>query len=137
MNKSSSGVCVGAVVPISVEISAEARESVVAPIAAACCPPGVHGRRWRDPKVALDDACHNLFITKKLAAAITVELIHAELMEATVREMPRLVDSEALEATDNKSNSNYEEPLASAQRKRWLNSIDFNPAGPFCYLARR
>jgi hypothetical protein len=31
-------VCVGAVVPISVEISAEARESVVAPIAAACCP---------------------------------------------------------------------------------------------------
>ena len=56
-------------------------------------------------------------------------------MEVTVREMPHLVESEELEAADNKSNSNYEEPLASAQRKRWLNSIDFNPAGPFCYLA--
>ena len=56
-------------------------------------------------------------------------------MEVTVREMPHLVDSEELEATDNKSNSNYEEPLASAQRKRWLNSINFNPVGPFCYLA--
>jgi hypothetical protein len=56
-------------------------------------------------------------------------------MEVTVREMPHLVDREALEISDNKSNSNYEEPLASAQRKRWLNSIDFHPAGPFCYLA--
>lgn len=56
-------------------------------------------------------------------------------MEATVREMPQVVDNEALEVIDNKSNSNYEEPLASAQRKRWLNSSDFNPAGPFCSLA--
>jgi hypothetical protein len=56
-------------------------------------------------------------------------------MEATVREMSHLVDREAPEVGDNKSNSNYEEPLASAQRKRWLNSIDINPAGPFCEIA--
>jgi hypothetical protein len=47
-------------------------------------------------------------------------------MEATVREMPHIVDREALEARNNKINSIYEEPLASAQRKRWLNSIDTN-----------
>jgi hypothetical protein len=85
--------------------------------------------------VVAGDAWHNLFITKQLSTTVTVALIHAELMEVTVREMPHLVDSEELKAADNKSNSNYEEPLASAQRKRWLNSIDFNPAGPFCYLA--
>ena len=47
-------------------------------------------------------------------------------MEATVRELPHMVDREVLEASDNKFNSIYEEPLASAQRKRWLNSIDTN-----------
>ena len=125
----------GAVVPISVEISAEARESVVAPIAAACCPPGVHGRRWREIRVAIGAARHNLFITKQLPATVTVDSIHAELMEATVREMPHMVDSEVLEVSNNKINSLYEEPLASAQRKRWLNSIDFNPVGPFCAIA--
>jgi hypothetical protein len=44
-------------------------------------------------------------------------------MEATEREMPQLVDREVLAATDDKINSIYEEPLASAQRKRWLNSV--------------
>jgi hypothetical protein len=48
-------------------------------------------------------------------------------MEATVRETPQMVDREVLAVTDNKVNSIYEEPLASAQRKRWLNSIDINP----------
>ncbi len=47
-------------------------------------------------------------------------------MEATVREMPQMVDRKALEASSNKINGFYEEPLASAQRKRWLNSIDIN-----------
>ena len=47
-------------------------------------------------------------------------------MEVTVRKMPHIVDREALEARNNKINSIYEEPLASAQRKRWLNSIDTN-----------
>jgi len=56
-------------------------------------------------------------------------------MEATVREMPLMDDKEALEVSSNKINSLYEEPLASAQRKRWLNSIDFNPVGPFCAIA--
>ena len=56
-------------------------------------------------------------------------------MEATVREMPHMVDREVLEVSNNKINSLYEEPLASAQRKRWLNSIDFNPVGPFCAIA--
>ena len=55
-------------------------------------------------------------------------------MEATVREMPHMDDMEALEVCSNKINSLYEEPLASAQRKRWLNSIDFNPVGPFCAI---
>jgi hypothetical protein len=68
--------------------------------------------------------------------AHTIELILSELMEATLREMPRLVDREVLEVSNNKFNSFYEEPLASAQRKRWLNSIDFNPVGPFCAIAR-
>jgi hypothetical protein len=53
-------------------------------------------------------------------------------MEATVRETPLMDDKESLEVSNNKINSLYEEPLASAQRKRWLNSIDFNPVGPFC-----
>jgi hypothetical protein len=78
---------------------------------------------------------HNLFITKQLSATLTVGLILAELMEATVREMPPMVDREVLEVSNNKINSLYEEPLASAQRKRWLNSIDFNPVGPFCAIA--
>ena len=56
-------------------------------------------------------------------------------METTVREMPHVVDREVLEVSNNKINSLYEEPLASAQRKRWLNSIDFNPVGPFCAIA--
>ena len=45
-------------------------------------------------------------------------------MEATAREMPHLIDRGALEVNNNKINDIYEEPLASAQRKRWLNSID-------------
>jgi hypothetical protein len=81
------------------------------------------------------DDWHNLFITKQLSATLTVELILAELMEATVREMPHMVDREVLEVSNNKIDSLYEEPLASAQRKRWLNSIDFNPVGPFCAIA--
>ena len=97
--------------------------------------PGDQGRRWREIRVAIDDARHNLSITKQLSSTVTVALIHAELMEATMRELAYMVDSEALEAADNKINSIYEEPLASAQRKRWLNSIDFNPAGPFCAIA--
>ena len=84
------------------------------------------GRRWRKPRSAAGDDWHNLFITKQLSATVTVGLIIAELMEATVREMPHIVDREALEARNNKINSIYEEPLASAQRKRWLNSIDTN-----------
>jgi hypothetical protein len=84
------------------------------------------GRRWRKPRSAAGDDWHNLFITKQLSATVTVEFILAELMEATVREMPHIVDREALEARNNKINSIYEEPLASAQRKRWLNSIDTN-----------
>ena len=95
-----------------------------------------HYPEWSQT-VSDSTAGHNLFITKQLPATVTVDSIHDELMEATVREMPHLVDSEELEAIDNKSNSNYEEPLASAQRKRWLNSIDFNPVGPFCYLSCR
>ena len=79
---------------------------------------------------------HNLFITKQLSATLTVEFILGELMEATVREIPPMVDGEVLEVSNNKINSLYEEPLASAQRKRWLNSIDFNPLGPFCAIAR-
>ena len=47
-------------------------------------------------------------------------------MEATVREMPHILDREVLEVSNNKINRIYEEPLASAQRKRWLNSIDIN-----------
>ena len=93
------------------------------------------GRRWRQPWSAAGDDWHNLFITKQLSATLTVELILAELMEATVREMPHMVDREVLEVSNNKINSLYEEPLASAQRKRWLNSIDFNPVGPFCAIA--
>ena len=92
-------------------------------------------RRWRQPRSAAGDDWHNLFITKQLFATLTIELILADLMEATMREMPHLVDREVLEVTNNKFNSFYEEPLASAQRKRWLNSIDFNPAGPFCAIA--
>ena len=94
------------------------------------------GRRWRKPRSAVGDDWHNLFITKQLSATLTVELILAELMEAKVREMPHTVDREVLEVSNNKINSLYEEPLASAQRKRWLNSIDFNPLGPFCAIAR-
>ena len=93
------------------------------------------GRRWRKPKSAAGEDCHNLFITKQLSATLTVELILAELMEATVRETPHMADREVLEISNNKINSIYEEPLASAQRKRWLNSIDFNPVGPFCATA--
>ena len=93
------------------------------------------GRRWRQPRSAAGDDGHNLFITKQLSATLTVELILAELMEATVREIPLMDDKEALEVSSNKINSLYEEPLASAQRKRWLNSIDFNPVGPFCAIA--
>jgi hypothetical protein len=98
-------------------------------------PPGGQGRKWREIGVAIDDACHNLFITKQRTATVTVELNLPELMEVTVQEMPHMVDREALEISDNKINSIYEKPLASAQRKRWLNSIDFNPAGPFCAIA--
>jgi hypothetical protein len=47
-------------------------------------------------------------------------------MEATVREMPHMAEREELELSNNKINGIYEEPLASAQRKRWLNSIDVN-----------
>jgi hypothetical protein len=86
--------------------------------------PGVRGRRWLEIRVAIDDGCHNPFITKQLAATVTVELIHAELMEATEREMPHMADRQVLAVTDDKINSIYEEPLASAQRKRWLNSVD-------------
>ena len=93
------------------------------------------GRRWRQPRSAAGDDGHNLFITKQLSVTVTVGVIPAELMEATVREMPHIVDREVLEVSDNKINSIYEEPLASAQRKRWLNSIDFNPVGPFCAIA--
>jgi len=97
--------------------------------------PGGLGRRWRQPRSAAGDDGHNLFITKQLSSTLTVGLILAELMEATVREMPHMVDREVLEVSNNKINSLYEEPLASAQRKRWLNSIDFNPVGPFCAIA--
>ena len=99
------------------------------------CRPGGQGRRKRQPRSAAGDDGHNLFITKWLSATLTVELILAELMEAPVREMPHMVDREVLEVSNNKINSLYEEPLASAQRKRWLNSIDFNPVGPFCAIA--
>jgi hypothetical protein len=84
------------------------------------------GRRWRKPRSAAGDDWHNLSITKQLSATITLPSILAELMEVTVRKMPHIVDREALEARNNKINSIYEEPLASAQRKRWLNSIDTN-----------
>ena len=47
-------------------------------------------------------------------------------MEPTLREMPHMVDREVPEFSNTKINSLYEEPLASAQRKRWLNSIDVN-----------
>ena len=97
--------------------------------------PGGLRRRWRKPKSAAGDDWHNLFITKQLSAALTIGLILAELMEATVREMSHTVDREVLEVSNNKINSLYEEPLDSAQRKRWLNSIDFNPVGPFCAIA--
>ena len=93
------------------------------------------GRRWRKPRSAAGDDWHNLFITKQLSATVTVGLILAELMEVTVREIPQMVEREVLEVSNNKFNSLYEEPLASAQRKRWLNSIDFNPVGPFCAIA--
>lgn len=93
------------------------------------------GRRWRRTRSAASDDRHNLFITKQLSAALTIGLIPAELMEATVPEIPHMDDREALEVRDNKINSFYEEPLASAQRKRWLNSIDFNSEGPFCAIA--
>ena len=86
--------------------------------------------------MAIDDACHNLFITKHLAVTITIVFIHVESMEATIQEKTHMLGREALEVNDKKMNSNYEEPLASAQRKRWLNSIDINPAGPFCAIAR-
>jgi len=92
-------------------------------------------RRWLQPKSAAGADWHNLFITKQLSATLTVELILAELMESTVREIPHMVDMEVLEVSNNKIHSLYEEPLASAQRKRWLNSIDFNPVGPFCAIA--
>jgi hypothetical protein len=62
-------------------------------------------------------------------------LILGELMEATAREKPHMVDRKELEVSNNKINGIYEEPLASAQRKRWLNSIDFNPVGPFCAIS--
>ena len=93
------------------------------------------GRRWRKPRSAAGDDWHNLFITKKLSTTVTVGLILGELMEATVRELPHMVDRKVLEVSKNKFHSLYEEPLASAQRKRWLNSIDFNPVGPFCAIA--
>ena len=93
------------------------------------------GRSWRQPRSGASDDWHNLFITKQLSATVTVGLILAVLMEVTVREMPHMVDREVLEVSNNKFNSLYEEPLASAQRKRWLNSIDFNPVGPFCAIA--
>ena len=96
--------------------------------------PGGLGRRWRKPRGVAGDDWHNLFITNWLSSTLTVELILVELMEATVREMPNMVDREVLEVSNNKINSLYEEPLASAQRKRWLNSIDFNPVGPFCAI---
>ena len=47
-------------------------------------------------------------------------------MEVTEREMPHMADRQVLAVTDDKINSIYEEPLASAQRKRWLNSVDGN-----------
>ena len=62
--------------------------------------PGSLGRRWRKPRSAAGDYWHNLFITKQLSATLTVELILAELMEATVREMPHMVDREVLEVSN-------------------------------------
>ena len=98
--------------------------------------PGGLGWRWCKPRSAARDDWHNLFITKWLSFTLTVELILAELMEVMAREMSHMVDREVLEVSSNKINSIYEEPLASAQHKRWLNSIDFNPVGPFCAIAR-
>ena len=48
---------------------------------------------------------HNLFITWQLSATLTVELILAELMEPTLREMPHMVDREVPEFSNTKINS--------------------------------
>jgi hypothetical protein len=64
------------------------------------------GNTWREISTAIDDTCHNLLITKQLDATITIALIHAELMVATVREIPLMVGRKELEASVNKINSN-------------------------------
>jgi len=82
-------------------------------------------RRWRKPRSAAGDDWHDLSITKQLFATPIIKLFHAKLKEATMRRIPHLVDREVPEFSNIKFNILHEEPLASAQRKRWLNSIDF------------